>query len=205
MSTLNDIAANPESPAKNKTKATDVVANVVAKKTLEELQYETAQLEHEEKQLSILEKKAHLQDLHEQLADRELRRESKRSTSLTNGATLKQLATNDESAQKRCNHRKGGNGAQGLILGQGHDSQHAVIKHTFANGDMWIRCMRCGKTWKPVMRENCTSDEHYLRVMAEYQAAVNFQTNNTPSSSIQFRFTDNGDFYRKVTASSTLR
>jgi hypothetical protein len=202
MSNLNDIAAPIEGAVKSKTK---VGVELPAKKTLEELAYETAQLEHEEKQLSILEKKAHLQDLHEQLAERELRRESKRSTSITNGATLTQLAHNDASAQKRCNHRKGGNGAQGLILGQGHDSQHAVIKHTFANGDMWIRCMRCGKTWKPVMRENCKSDEDYLRIMAAYEAAVNFQTNNTPSGSIQFRFTDGGDFYRKVTASSTLR
>lgn len=172
---------------------------------LEALQLETARLELEAKQLEIKERKAHLEDLQEQLADRELKRESKRQRSITNGATLNQLAAIDEANQRRCNHRKGGNGAQGVVGGHGDDSQYAVIKHTFANGDMWVRCLRCGKTWKPPVRSLFTKEEEFLKAVAAYETAVNFQTRNVPSGSVQFRFSDNGAYYREVTKNSTLR
>lgn len=172
---------------------------------LEALQLETARLELEAKQLEIKERKAHIVDLEEQLANRELQRELKRQRSLTNGATLSQLAAIDRSAQSRCNHKKGGNGAQGVVGGQGDDSQHAVLKHTFGNGDMWIRCLRCGKTWKPAVRSHFKTEEEYLKAVVAYETAVNFQTRNVPSGSVQFRFSDNGDYYREVTKDTTLR
>ena len=95
---------------------------------------------------------AQLQDVEETLAERELKRETKRQRSVTNGQTLRQISTIDQAVQKRCNHRKGGNGLPGLLAGQGHDSQYAILKHKFANGDWWIRCLRCGKTWKPPVK-----------------------------------------------------
>jgi len=169
------------------------------------LEIESKKLELEAKKLEILEKQANLQDLQERLAERELKRENKRQRSVINGHTLKQLAANDKAMQKRCNHKKGGNGAQGVVGGQGDDSQYAVLKHTFANGDMWVRCLRCGKTWKPVTKEQFDTVELYLAAVAEYQAAINFQTRNVASGSCQFRFSDNGEYYRKVTENSTLR
>ena len=194
MSNLTDVVGANQESAKN-----------TPKKEIDALELETKKLEHEAKRLEVLERQANVQDLQERLAERELKRDLKRQRSKTNGETLKQLQRNDEAAQKRCNHRKGGNGAQGVVGGQGDDSQYAVIKHTFANGDMWVRCLRCGKTWKPAVRSNYDSDAAYLKVVAEYETAVNFQTRNVPSAAVQFRFSDNGEFYRKVTSSTNLR
>jgi hypothetical protein len=176
-----------------------------AKAEIEALELESKKLELEAKKLEILEKQANLQDLQERLAERELKRETKRQRSLTNGQTLKQLASNDLAAQKRCNHRKGGNGAHGVVGGMGDDSQYAVLKHTFCNGDMWVRCLRCGKTWKPPIREHFDSEADYLKESVAYETAINFQTRNVPSGSVTFRFSDNGKYYREVTANSTLR
>ena len=176
-----------------------------SKKEIEALELESKQLEVASKKLEILEKQANLQDLQERLAERELKRENKRQRSLTNGQTLKQLATNDLAAQKRCNHRKGGNGAQGVVGGQGDDSQYAVLKHTFANGDMWVRCLRCGKTWKPPIEEAFKTEAEFLAAVVVYETAKNFQTRNVASGSCQFRFSDGGKHYREVTQNSTLR
>ena len=201
MGTLQDIAGNTTGQAG----AVLDAPKSSNKKELETLELEIKRLEAEERRLSVLEKKANVQDLEERLSERELKRETKRQVSLTNGATLKQLAHEDNARQTRCNHKKGGNGANGVIGGQGDDSQYAVMKHTFANGDMWVSCLRCKKTWKPARRANFASDELYLKAVAQYEAAVNFQTRNVPSSSIQFRFSDNGDYYRQVTESTNLR
>src|ERR1017187_4125039 len=175
------------------------------KKEIAALELEAKQLEVETKKLELLEKHANLQDLQERLAERELKRETKRQRSLTNGETIKALNSSEKAYQSRCNHKKGGTGSNGVVAGQGDDSQYAVLKHTFANGDMWVRCLRCGKTFKPVRRESFASDELYLKAVAQYEAAINFQTRNVPSSSIQFRFSDNGDYYRQITESTNLR
>lgn len=197
MSNLNDIVGQSGSPAP-----------LEKKKALsegEQLDLDIKKAELAAKQLELKERTANLQDVEERLAERELKRENKRQRSLTNGQTLKQLAQNDNAAQKRCNHRKGGNGAQGVVAGQGDDSQYAVLKHTFANGDMWVRCLRCGKTWKPPVKEDFDSEAQFLKAVVEYETAVNFQTRNVPSGSVTFRFSDNGAYYREVTKSTTLR
>lgn len=166
---------------------------------------ELLQLEIEAKRLEVLEKKANLEDLQDRLSERQLKREAIKATSVTNGETLKALAEQDQKVQKRCNHRKGGNGAAGIIGGQGDSLDYAVIKHTMLNSDMWVRCQRCGKTWKPPVRNMYASDELYLTAVAEYEAAKNFPTKNSPSSSYQFRFSDNGAYFREVTKNTTLR
>jgi len=175
------------------------------KTEVEALQVEILNLEKESKKLELLEKKANLQDLEERLAERELKRETKRQRSLTNGATIKSLQNADVIQQRRCTHRKGGDGATAVVGGQGQAGQYAVLKHTFANGDMWVRCLRCGKTWKPPIKDDYKSDSEYLAAEATYLAAVNFQTLNVPSTACQFRFSDNGAYYREVTRNSTLR
>jgi hypothetical protein len=198
MANLNDLTgANvPEVKKQEKT---------VTQKEIEALQLETAKLDFEAKQLEIKERKANLQDMEERLAERDLKRETKRQKSLTNGQTLMQLAANDNAAQKRCNHRKGGDGAHAVVAGQGQDSQYAVLKHIFANGDMWVRCLRCAKTWKPPVKESYADEAQFLRAVVEYETAVNFTTRNVTSGAVQFRFSDNGDYYRRKTANSNLR
>lgn len=174
-------------------------------KELTELQLETEKLALRAKQLEVLEREANLQDIQERLAERELARTNKRARSVTNGQTLKSLADNDAAHQKRCNHHKGGNGVQGVLGGQGDDSQYAVLKHTFANGDMWVRCLRCGKTWKPPIRSQFQTEEDYMKVFVEWQTACNFQTRNVPSASVRFGYSDNGAYYREMTSQTTLR
>ena len=174
------------------------------KKEIAALELEAKQLEVETKKLELLEKHANLQDLQERLAERELKRETKRQRSLTNGETIKALNSAERAYQSRCNHKKGGTGSNGVVAGQGDDSQHAVLKHTFANGDMWIRCLRCGKTWKPPVRRSYKSEEAYQMAGEVYKIAKDFQTRNVPSSSYTFRYSDNGEYYREVTENTTL-
>lgn len=169
--------------------------------TMEE---ELKALELEAKRLEVLEKKANLEDLNERLAERQLRRDNIRQTSVTNGETLKANAAEKQKVQKRCNHRKGGNGAAGVVGGQGDSLDFAVIKHVMLNSDTWIRCQRCGKSWKPPVRNMFASDELYLAAVADYETAKNFPTKNSTSSSYQFRFSDNGAYFREVTKYTNL-
>lgn len=175
------------------------------KPDLAAMEAELKQLEIDAKKLELLEKQANLQDLQERLGERELKRNDRSQRMIINGQTLTQTRTTEEAAQKRCNHKKGGNGAQGFVGGQGDDSQYAILKHTFPNGDMWIRCLRCGKTWKPVERSWFKTEEEYIKTFMEYQAAVQFQTRNVASQSVAFRFSDGGTHYRNTTRDVTLR
>lgn len=170
-----------------------------------ELAMREKELENKLKEADLKLRAAQLQDVEETLAERELKRETKRQRSVTNGQTLKQTSAIDQAVQKRCNHRKGGNGLPGLLAGQGHDSQYAILKHKFANGDWWIRCLRCGKTWKPPVKRSYKTEDEYRIAKAMYEQALDFQTNNTPSSSYVFSYSDNGEFYREVTEPTTLR
>jgi hypothetical protein len=170
-----------------------------------EMDAELKRLELETAKLVLLERTANLQDVQERLAEREMIRDTKRQRSITNGQTLRQIAAADLAKERRCNHRKGGNGANGVLGGQGDDSQHAVVDHMFCNGDRWLKCMRCGRTWKPVLRHWFETEVGYLGAVAEYEAAKNMQTRNSPSSSYVFKFSDGGDYYREITRGTTLR
>ena len=183
------------------------IDNAVTKKHMpvDEMAAELKRLELETARLVLLERTANLQDVQERLAEREMIRDTKRQRSYTNGQTLKALAAADAANQRRCNHRKGGNGAAGIIGGQGDDGQYAVIDHTVLNGDRWIRCLRCAKLWKPVLEHWFETREGYLGAVAEYEAAKTFQTRNAPSTSQQFRFSDGGTYFRELTRHTTLR
>src|SRR5690348_10930914 len=84
-------------------------------------QLEIERLELEAKQLEVELKKADLIDVRERLAERAIKRETIGERSRINGNTLRQLKQADEARQKRCNHKKGGNGAEGVVLGRGDD------------------------------------------------------------------------------------
>ena len=162
------------------------------------------------KNLEIRKAEAELQDLEERLAERELKRELKRQQSKVNGQTLKQLNENDSAVQTRCNHKKGGQGADGVIGGQGDDPQYAVLKHRMVNGDVWVRCLRCGKTWKPPVKSDFTKDGKfdaagYEAATRVYAEAVAFGTRNQTSGSIPFQFSDGGEHFREVTKNVNLR
>jgi hypothetical protein len=197
--------SNPEPQTLPASQAAPEKFKVTLKQSPAEIEAEIKALELESKRLAVMEQKLNLEDIQQRLDERQLKRETIRSTSLTNGATLKQLAQNELAVQKRCNHKKGGNGVAGIIGGQGDSPDYAVIKHTFCNGDMWVRCQRCGKTWKPPLLSQYKTVEEYNAASAQYETAKEFQTKNTSSSSTQFRFSDNGAYYREVTKDSNLR
>jgi len=97
-------------------------------------------------------------------------------------------------AQERCTHRKGGNGLDGVVSGQGDDAQFSVIKHRMLWGDVWVHCTRCGRDWKPPLKRDHTAngkfnETSYQIAYKEYQQALAFPTRNQMSSSGQFQFT----------------
>lgn len=177
-----------------------------AKSNLQTLEEELKQLEIESKKLELQFNKANLVDMQERLAERELKRENIRQEAYTKGATIRSIKEGEAKQQAHCNHKKGGNGAQGVVAGQGDDSQYAVLKHTFANGDTWVRCLRCGKTWKPPVKSQFVNNQAGFDAALEvYKTALNFQTRNVPSKGVIFQFSDGGEFYRENTKDITLR
>ncbi len=159
-----------------------------------------------EKEILLLElAKEDLQDKKEARSERANKLENKASNYKTRGEALKANENKTAQDQRRCNHRKGGQGLQGVVGGRGDSTYYAVIKHTFCHNDTWVCCLRCGKTWKPPLERSFkTKDEYYVAV-AEYKMALDFPTLNAPSTSSQFQFSDNGARMREVLEPSKLR
>ena len=97
------------------------------------------------------------------------------------GQYLNRQKTIKEKEQKDCNHLKGGlcEVKGGKYTGKVFNNMnppsfkdYAVIKHKMPWGDWWIRCLRCGRWWKP-------GD-------FDYNEALAFTTHNSPSTAIQF-------------------
>lgn len=187
--------------------ADETLSNIPSKSNKEELaamELEAKKLELAAKRLEIEERTANLQDVQERLSDRQLKREDRQQSFQTKGQAIAQTNASEKAQQAACPHRKGGFGQNGN-LGRGQDSQYAVIKHKMGNGDIWVRCLRCAKTWKPPLEKNYKTNEAYLEAFVEYKTAVNFTTLNSDSGSAQFRFSDGGKHYREVTDSASLR
>jgi hypothetical protein len=34
--------------------------------------------------------------------------------------------------------------------GCGQGGMYAMLEHSLQNGDIWVRCLRCGRCWKPI-------------------------------------------------------
>src|ERR1700675_3597412 len=196
-------------------------------------------------ELSI--KRAQLADLELQKQERELSIEEKRGTIADRVTKQKQKVMDreqqgkvfaaqrreDEAKQSACTHKKGGvvsqRNLQVLSTG-GNRPQFAVIKHQMINGDFWVRCLRCGKTWLPPVKDNfylnakgkvvapvdgVFSQEKFDAAAAAYRVAVNFETNNSPSGSVICKFSkwdekseqwvDATSDYRQAVKSSNLR
>lgn len=100
--------------------------------------------------------------------------------------------------QSNCNHQKGGmirclkasSQEIGRSLQKGDGSQYSVRKHQMMNGDWWIDCIRCGKKWRPPIRNDYPTERAFYRAVEEYERAKEFRTNNASSGSLQFRFVD---------------
>ncbi len=179
-------------------------------KTIEEIERETAAADLRIKQLALAEKEAivadlqhraemrdlekkereaNLVDLKERLDERQLKRKTQGDVFRGHGANLKQDAIVLAEKQKRCNHHKGGDGAQGVLGGQGDDMQYCIIRHVMGNGDIWVRCLRCAKTWKPPVLSQFVDDpKGYATAMALYEAALSYPTRNKTSGTHTFQW-----------------
>jgi hypothetical protein len=209
-------------------------------KQLIEMQLEIAKAQLEELKLTKTEKSLHIQELRSTIADRETKQRQAQMDRESQGRTFAQSAAADRQRQAMCTHKKGGivsaRNIQALQTG-GNGAQYAVIKHQMINGDMWVRCQRCAKTWSPPLKINFffRPDERgvliavapqdgtfnqglFDQAVREYDEAKRFNTNNTPSASVQCRFSkwvkgadgqwfeaDASDDYRQTLASTNLR
>jgi hypothetical protein len=214
---------------------------------IEQIQLEAAQMaletakmdrelklaELEAKKLEKQEREYHIRDLKGSLAKRDLEEMQLKENRQQQGATFAQQAQIDKHRWNICTHKKGGTAhardTRCLKTG-GNGNQYAVMKHQMINGDIWVRCLRCGRTWAPPVEVNFYFDKNGNQVAPidgifnkeafnaagiEYHKAEMFETNNTMSGSVQVRFSrfdpvsgkivDGADVYRESLASTNLR
>lgn len=208
---------------------------------LKRVQLENALLEQEnlkaEKEAKILERQEreyHIKALKTSIADRELQEKQAKLDREAQGRTFSQADATDKYNWSVCTHRKGGMASardvRCLTRGGNDAGQYAVIKHQMINGDIWVRCQRCSKTWMPPIEKNFFFDEKgrsvapqdgtfdkdaFVRAQRDYMEAVNFPTRNTMSTSVQCRFyyvdpesgkqIDGADIYRERLGNTNLR
>jgi hypothetical protein len=197
------------------------------------LELELKQQELEAKQLEIQERTYHIQDLKVRIKDREIKDKQLQEDRAAQGVSMRQTDAIDLYQQGKCTHRKGGMASSrdiSVLATGGNSNQYAVFKHQMMNGDIWVRCLRCGKTWAPPVERNfffndkgrvvapadgVFDKERFKKAIDDYQRATMFETNNSMSSSVQCRFfqidevtgkqVDAADVYRDRIASTTLR
>jgi hypothetical protein len=183
------------------------------------------ELQKQERQLSIEEKRGTINDRLNKQKQKEMDREQ-------SGRVFAAQKRDDDAKQSICTHKKGGvvsqRNLQVLSTG-GNSPQYAVIKHQMLNGDFWVRCLRCGKTWLPPVKDNfyfsgkkqvapvdgVFSSEKFEAASLAYRQAVAFETNNSPSGSVICKFSkwdeksgqwvDAANDYRQAVKSSNLR
>ena len=189
--------------------------------------------ELEAKSLEIQERKYHIQDLKAKLADREITEKQLKEDREQQGRTIAQQDATDKYRFTICTHKKGGLVSprdQRVLSTGGNAAQYAVLKHQMINGDIWVRCLRCGKTWAPPVMNNFFFDakgrsvapvdgefskDKFEKAVEDYKKATMFETNNSMSTSVQCRFStvdaetgkviDATDLYRESIGSTTLR
>ncbi len=197
------------------------------------LERENLLAEKEAKKLEKIEREYHIKSLKSNIADRELSDKQAKLDRESQGKTFAQADATDRYNWSVCTHRKGGMASardvRCLTTGGNDAGQYAVIKHQMINGDIWVRCQRCARTWMPPIEKNfyfrggvvvAPQDGVFDRVKfeaarVEYQQAVQFPTRNSMSGSVQCRFTtydlvskkfvDAADIYRDRLASTNLR
>ncbi len=194
------------------------------------------QLKNEEltaKRLEIQERLANIDESKKRQADRELKRKQFENDLKQKARVFGQQYATDALRQSVCSHRKGGMAhARDLrVLHEGGDSEkRSIIRHRMINGDMWIRCTRCGKTWQPPVETNFYFDAEGHRVAPEdgafnktrfmeadrdYREACKFTTTGSPSSSVICSFhkwdptsrtwVDGNKEYRESMSATNLR
>ena len=204
-----------------------------ADEKIKRLTIENLEAEAESKKLELEERKYHIQSLKSSIADRQLQDKQVEYDRQSKQRTFAQADATDQMNWKLCTHRKGGMASardiRCLTRGGNDAGQYSVIKHQMINGDIWVRCQRCSRTWMPPVEKNFymrngvsvapqdgTFDaDLFKRAQRDYEEAVNFPTRNSMSGSVQCRFfkfdretgkqIDGAEQYRVNIASSNLR
>ena len=194
--------------------------------SIKKAQLADLELQKQERELSIQEKRGTIGDRLNKQKQKEMDRSQQ-------GKVFAAQKREDDAKQSACTHKKGGvvsqRNLQVLSTG-GNSTQYAVIKHQMINADFWVRCLRCGKTWLPPIKENyffdkrghqvapvdgVFSEERFVAAEADYRRAVAFETNNSPSGSVICKFSkwddksgqwvDATKDYRQFVKSTNLR
>lgn len=211
----------------------------VAKRTIEDLERQIKEAELETKLLEQEEKKLNTEDLRLRIADRRLKEQQRKDDLMSRAQAMKAEDQANRDHWEVCSHKKGGRvSARDLKVLRstgGNSPVYCVIKHQMINGDVYVYCTRCGKSWKPPIRDNFYyegavkitksrngdlkiigkvtipskgkfNEEAFNAASFEYDRALNFETTNTQSGSVQCRFSakdeegreyDDTESYRK--------
>lgn len=93
--------------------------------------------------------------------------------------------------QRACNHRKGGKDKQGI--GNGNDSDYAIIKHTYSDMAPSVLCQRCQFDWRQGDTEtklgvarNVFEAGAKNHSKISFETAFNWPTDNEPSGACFF-------------------
>lgn len=189
--------------------------------SLVKAQLENAKAELEERESRAEEHKLTLLDVKQRVEKRQMEAAQRQESRQQQGKVFAQDAAQEAARQNVCTHRKGGivTPRDMAVLTTGGDSQQAaVIKHRMIDGNLFVRCMRCSKTWVPPQRNNFFFDRarnekdrsdrilnakkmpfegpqvgifdelSFQVAVEEYKKACAFQTQNKESGSVICQF-----------------
>lgn len=150
-------------------------------------------------ELELEERKLRLEDLRNRVEAERARRETILRASKMQQDELDKANKAIIAGQKTCKHRKGGKGLEGIS--NGNDSNHSVIKHVHACGEIQVMCTRCNKEWWPPLSTwqqthdpeafaaAQKSSVELARQHEEYKRAVDMPTDNETSGTQLFIIT----------------
>lgn len=189
--------------------------------SLVKAQLENAEIEKQEALSKAEERRLNLQELKERSEHAQLKRTQARENRINQGRLFAQTDAREKAQQDACSHKKGGivspRDMSALSIG-GDGVQFAVLKHRMIDGNLWVRCLRCSKTWTPPKKENFffdrkrTENDDFNKILkakkmpyegpqagiydersfavaiAEYKTACAYPTQNKESASVLCRF-----------------
>jgi hypothetical protein len=167
----------------------EYINKTVAGKSDAEVEAELKRVELEQKKLELEYRQADLIVKRDEAERIKGRRAAALDTNRQKMLSLRNFIANREAAQNRCNHRKGGVDARAFLEGQGTSAMYAINKHKLPNGGYMVICARCGKEWHP-------ADKYHVEggivtpkpATPGWEVAVNWPSDNTPSTSSTFTF-----------------
>lgn len=148
------------------------------------------QLEHATSRMAFLKQQLELESLTMTVENERARRDAIKRAHEAQQKALDEATANIKASQKVCRHKKGGKNLEGIL--KGNDPNYSVMHITHAWGEKQVICTRCGKEWNdpdsflaPIDRKS----KGYEKAKAEFEAALQFETDNEPMGSQLFTIT----------------